>query len=89
METRLERRIGLLRLVEALRIHAAAHAGKLPEALSQVTEVPIPDDPATGHPFEYRRDGASAVIPTPPDDLKSPIPTYRITVRDQKESPRP
>ena len=89
VETRLERRISLLRLVEALRIYAAAHAGKLPESLSQVADVPIPDDPATGRPFEYRRDGASAVIPTPPDDLKAPIASYRITVRDRKEAPRP
>ena len=88
-EMRLERRVGLLRLAEALRIHAAAHAGKLPEALSQVADVPIPDDPATGRPFEYRRDGASAVIPTPPDDLKAPIASYRITVRDRKEAPGP
>ena len=60
VEMRLERRINLLRLVEALRIHAAAHGGKLPESLSQVSEVPIPDDPATGHPF-----GAGVTGPRP------------------------
>ena len=46
-------------------------------------------DIATGRPFEYRHDGALAVIPTPPDDLKAPIASYRITVRDRKEAPGP
>jgi hypothetical protein len=44
----LERRLAALRVIEALRIYSAAHAGRLPEKLTDVTEVPIPDDPGTG-----------------------------------------
>ena len=53
-EARLERRLAALRCVEAFRLYAAAHDGKLPGALSDITEVPIPDDPMTGKSFEYR-----------------------------------
>ena len=46
-ETRLDRKIAALRVIEALRLHAAAHDGALPDKLSDVTVVPIPDDPGT------------------------------------------
>jgi hypothetical protein len=59
---RLDRKIAALRVVEALRLHAAANGGQLPERLDQVTVVPIPDDPGTAKPFEYRRDGAKATL---------------------------
>ncbi len=61
-QMKLDRRVAALRVVEAVRLYAASHDGKLPEELSQITEVPVPDDPATGKPFEYRRDGAAAVL---------------------------
>ena len=56
----LERNIAALRVIEALRIYAAAHDGQLPDKLSDVTEVPVPDDPGTGKPFEYRLDADTA-----------------------------
>jgi hypothetical protein len=56
---RLEQRLALLRHVEALRLYAAAHAGKLPAKLADVA-VPLPDDPFTGKPFRYRLDGTTA-----------------------------
>jgi hypothetical protein len=59
---RLERKIAALRAIEALRLHAAANGGQLPDRLDQVTVVPIPDDPGTGKPFEYRREGAKATL---------------------------
>ena len=78
----LDRRVAALRVVEAIRLYAASHDGKLPEDLNQVTEVPVPDDPATGKPFEYRRDGAAAVLALPDAGMKGrPIPPYRITIR--------
>ncbi len=52
---RSERSNAVLRLLEALRIYAAAHEGRLPDTLGDVTEVPVPIDPFTGKPFEYRR----------------------------------
>jgi hypothetical protein len=56
---RLEQRIALLRHVEALRLYAAAHDGKLPEKLSDIS-VPLPTDPFTGKPFGYKVEGATA-----------------------------
>ena len=56
---RLEQRVGLLRHVEALRLYAAAHHGRLPAKLADVP-VPLPDDPFTGKPFRYRLEGATA-----------------------------
>lgn len=53
---RLEQRVALLRHVEALRLFAAAHVGKLPAKLAEVG-VPLPDDPFTGKPFGYTLTG--------------------------------
>src|SRR5262249_60322398 len=39
-QIRLERNLSALRVVEALRMYAAAHDGKLPDKLSDVTEGP-------------------------------------------------
>src|SRR5207244_2759675 len=80
-ELRLDRRVTILRVVEALRMDAAAHDGALPEALNQITDVPVPDDPATGKPFEYHRAGNSATLSGPQAGLPPPWPSYRITIR--------
>jgi hypothetical protein len=58
----IDRKIAALRCIEAIRLHAAANGGKLPEALSDVTEVPVPNDPWTDKSFEYHLDGAKAVL---------------------------
>jgi hypothetical protein len=50
---RTDRKFALLRTVEALRIYAAAHDGKLPATLKDIHEVPVPIDPFTGNFFEY------------------------------------
>ena len=56
---RLEQRIALLRHIEAIRMYAAAHEGKLPEKLSEI-EVPLPVDAFTGKPFRYEvKDGTA------------------------------
>jgi hypothetical protein len=84
--TRLDRRIAALRCIEALRLHAAAHEGKLPASLDDVTLVPIPRDPVTGKPFEYRRTKAGATLhaPPPPGEIPAPwnVPlTYEIKMK--------
>ncbi len=56
-QARLERKLAALRTIEALRMHAAAHEGKLPDKLDEVTVVPLPNDPGTNKPFGYERDG--------------------------------
>jgi hypothetical protein len=62
---RLERSIAVLRVLEALRIYAAAHGDKLPDALATVTDVPVPSDPVTGKPFDYHRDDDKAYLKGP------------------------
>ena len=60
-ETRMNWYVAQLRVLEALRLYAAAH-GRLPNRLSEITEVPIPVNPFDGKPFTYRRDGDKAVL---------------------------
>jgi hypothetical protein len=77
-----DRRIAALRVIEAIRLYAASNEGNPPEQLNQITEVPVPDDPATGKPFEYRRDAAVSVLTLADVGMTGrPIPGYRITVR--------
>jgi hypothetical protein len=59
---RLDQRIAALRCVEAIRLYAAGHDGKLPASLSDIKEVPVPDDPMTGKPFDYKMDGNKAIL---------------------------
>lgn len=56
---RLEQRIALSRHIEALRLYAADHDGKLPDNVSDIA-VPLPNDPFTGKPFVYRVEGMTA-----------------------------
>ena len=58
-QAELEQQIALLRHVEALRLHAAEHDGKLPATLSDIA-VPLPFDPVTGEPFVYTVEGTTA-----------------------------
>jgi hypothetical protein len=67
-QVRLEREIAALRVIEALRMYAASHAGGLPKSLDEITEVPVPLNPATGKSFEYFLDGRSAILDLPESD---------------------
>jgi hypothetical protein len=78
-EARLERSVAALRVIEALRLHAAAR-GELPGALDQVTIVPVPIDPMTGQPFTYRREGETALL-IGPDSASQTVLTYRLSLR--------
>jgi hypothetical protein len=81
---RLDQRIALLRHVEALRLYAAEHNGKLPEKLAEIT-VPLPDDPFTGKPFRYTLEGNTAHLrgTPPPGEEKNPGFNihYEITIQ--------
>lgn len=81
---RLDQRIALLRHVEAVRLYAAAHDGKLPEKLADCG-VPLPDDPYTNKPFRYEASGDSFHLRGGPlkGDEKSPYMNvhYHVTVR--------
>jgi hypothetical protein len=82
-QARLERKLAALRAIEALRMHAAAHEGKLPDKLDEVTVVPVPDDPGTNKPFGYERDGQTVTLASriPGESLDSTGLRYRITLR--------
>jgi len=80
--TRLDANVAALECVEGLRHFAAAHDGRLPAQLSEITDVQIPNDPATQKPFVYRIEGSKAILEvaapeggTPRDALR-----YEITV---------
>jgi hypothetical protein len=74
---RLEQRIALLRHVEALRLYAAEHDGKLPEKLSD-SPVPLPDDPFTGKRFRYSLEGGTAHLRGTPPPGGEKIPGFNI-----------
>ncbi len=54
LEARVCRDVEMLRIIEALRMHAAVNNGEFPKTLGDVTIVPIPTDPVTGGPFVYQ-----------------------------------
>jgi hypothetical protein len=82
-QIRLDRKIAALRVIEALRLYAAAHDGRLPDDLTQVTEVPVPNDPGIDKPFEYHRDGQIAVLTSriPGEMPENNGLRYRLTIR--------
>jgi hypothetical protein len=75
---RLDRRIAVLRTVEAMRIYGADHDGQLPKQLSDIAEVPVPNDPISGLPFQYEREGDRAILKGPP--LREVQLNYEITM---------
>ena len=80
-QLRVEQRLALLRHVEAIRLYAAAHGGKVPEQLSDIG-LPLPPDPFTGKPFLYTASGQTAGIKgtPPPGEEASPYYNVRFVV---------
>ena len=62
---RLDRQLDALQVVEAIRLDATRHDGRLPARLDAIADLPIPLDPATGKPFDYRVDGDTATVSAP------------------------
>ncbi|MFV0535479.1 MAG: hypothetical protein ACK5MR_17785, partial [Cumulibacter sp.] len=67
-EMRVSRELAALRVIEALRMHAARNDSRWPDSLDDVTCVPVPLNPATDKPFLYHRDGKTAVLILPDSD---------------------
>ena len=60
---RSQREIDQLRVVEALRLHAA-QTGRWPDKLDDITIVPVPLDPWNHKPFEYSvKNGVATLEP--------------------------
>jgi hypothetical protein len=84
-QVRLERKINLLRCVEALRAYAATHDGQLPAKLDDVKDAPIPADPVTGKAFVYKIADGKATLEAPdvPDEGRRHFDdlAYEITIK--------
>jgi hypothetical protein len=82
-QVRLDRQLAALQVIEALRAHAATHGGQLPDSLAQVKDVPLPLDPGTGQPFEFRKDGNQVTLISrlPGEALDKAGMRYTLTVR--------
>jgi hypothetical protein len=74
---RLERRIALLRYVEALRLYGADHDGKLPGKLSDIA-VPLPNDPFTGKAFIYQVESTTARLRGNPPKSEEKNAAYSV-----------
>ncbi len=83
LRTRLSRDIAILRCVEAIRMYAADHEGKLPGSLTEITKVPVPADPLRGKPFHYELTGDTAILesPIPPEGSPRDGLRYEITLK--------
>jgi hypothetical protein len=81
----LERKVNILRCLEAVRAYAAGHDGKLPASLTDIKDVPIPTDPVTGKAFTYHVEGDQATVATPavtPEDRPNfSDVVYEINIR--------
>jgi hypothetical protein len=82
-EVRTERQFDALQTVEALRLYAAGHDGKLPATLADLDALaPAPIDTATGQPFVYSRESDTVAHLSAPNIPGGPDhPAYRINFR--------
>lgn len=66
-QMRTQWQLDALRVVEALRMHAAV-TGEFPASLDEIDVVPVPKNPITQESFAYRLDGKTAVLELPFSD---------------------
>jgi len=83
---RAQRRIDVLRLIEALRLYAAEHDGRLPKSLGELqARTPIPTDVVTGKPPEYRTGDGVATLTLPEEFSGRDEPlVYEIRIAAKK-----
>ena len=62
----------MLRTVEAIRLQAARDK-HWPESMEKITLVPVPQDPFTGKPFQWKKDGNKIILtgPTPENETST------------------
>jgi hypothetical protein len=78
---RADQQLALVQTVEAIRMHGAAHGGRLPASLDELA-LPAPLDPATGKPLDYRLSGDHAVL----SGRETPDICYQIVLRFADEA---
>ncbi len=75
---RLQRDLAALRVIEAIRMHAAG-GGKFPKSLGEISVVPVPRDPLTGESFVYElKDGKAMLSLTRPPGSTIRLPRPRV-----------
>lgn len=62
IERRATTRLNALQSLEAIRHYAATHNGQLPEKLSDISQMEVPNDMISDKSFEYRRTATGAVL---------------------------
>ncbi|MEN6335563.1 MAG: hypothetical protein ABFE01_15035 [Phycisphaerales bacterium] len=77
---RLDSAVAALECVEGLRHFAAGHDGRLPAQLSDIADIQLPNDPATGKPFAYRVEGTKAVLEAAAPKGGGPRDVLRYTI---------
>ena len=80
-----DRQIGMLRIVEAMRIYAGEN-GKLPGNLDDL-KLPVPIDPTTGNAFQYMLKGDTATLESVSPDKGGGM-RYDIRLRPTISLPR-
>jgi hypothetical protein len=78
---RMQRSLAAMRTIEAIRMYAAANDEKLPQQLTDITQVPLPRDTLTGMPLSYRIDGDAAVLEFAAPNFRPTLESYRYVVR--------
>jgi hypothetical protein len=79
---RLEQRLAMLRIAEAIRLDASKNGGKLVTSLNDLS-VPVPIDPVSGKAFEYKVDGITALL-SGKEALPQSSVHYRYEIRLRK-----
>jgi hypothetical protein len=78
---RMDRRLSTLRCIEAIKLHVL-DTGKLPASLDEVKAAPLPMDPTTNKPFDYRLEHETAILTAPLNGLpRGNGWRYEITIR--------
>ena len=77
---RLDNNLNALQSVEAIRHYAAIHEGRLPDELSDISELEVPKDLMSDKAFDYRRSGASALLQSVMPDGGDAVDTVRYEI---------
>ncbi|WZO95803.1 hypothetical protein EP7_002773 [Isosphaeraceae bacterium EP7] len=80
---RLERHLDAMQCIEAIRLDASLHGGKLPASLEAITEAPTPIDVISGKPFSYAVNGDTATLsaPVPPGGPNHPAYSINYLIK--------
>jgi hypothetical protein len=87
IEVKTDRNVAALRCIEAIRLFAAKSGNQLPQQLSDIKDLPIPNDPMTGLPFSYHCSQGRAVLtsPAPPGEPDAQSLRWEIQLASSRD----